>query len=254
MGWEEEIETRVRIAEQIKERIKDAVETVLLSGDVGMRSSKVNAQTRMDLPIIICPKQLPEFLSALKLRVPATSAGYDFEYGYVHSFRIVASVDGVTVACYVHSAQQYADFVSLAADSALVLLSPVKPEKYFDAVCFDGNTTEVRREISGAHSGFYYTMPALANGKWYMPPIRQDFFHSCVVLFDRESRWVRLRERVWEAAISHLKTEGGGVIDSSQRSIAKAHSTAHKDFDRVPKRVLDEIVRETEHRLARKAL
>ncbi|MBI4145053.1 hypothetical protein HY493_02500 [Candidatus Woesearchaeota archaeon] len=242
----EETSGRLCLAQTLVERVSDCIEGAIVGGSVGYGNA--NAGSDIDLPVLAIPERAWEAIRRLGFVAPS-EAQVLFRTREIDCLYLSDVLGGIEVNCFIYDPDAYSNFVSAATQDGLRIFRSKKPRDMIRNPGFDGVPLEIHREVQEVSGGYVYRMPTLAGGNWYMAAVRQDYFCSGKILFQRDGRLAALEQAVWTSAIAHLVKEHGRDVDLGRFNILNAHWTHHNKPGRLPESVARGIVERTKKEL-----
>jgi len=253
MGSPSETQRRLALASEIASQITDQALCVVVGGSVGYGAdSSVKPETDVDMPIVCSIENIGGLMSNAFFRNGAPEAAVSmFADGVIGFFNVSRIVDGIEVNTFIYEPRVYEEFC--LQRSGVIGFKTTKPPSTQDAYLFDATHVMFDRDVRAHEGGFLYEKPALLDGRFYGGMPRNDYLIRSVCVWEHDSFFQAMRERVWSSVITRLIAEHGPEPDVTQFNVLNSlYAYSHKRHQ-VPPDVQEAVRQETSKRLLAQA-
>ena len=238
---------RLLIVEDIRSQIHGFVGLILLGGSMGYgQEFSVTDKSDIDM-VIVCDKdRVDDLMQTDYFRGHAPDDVVEmFKRGVINLFWVTRVIDGIDVNSFIYETCDYKKFCLL--EGSIKGYIGHEPESTQESYGFDGKILSFTRNVSKHGNGWLYSKPALADGKYWGGPPRSDFLFKPHITYQEDGFFDSLKPMVWKAVIDQLIKEHGPSVDLKRYNILNTDFTFQKHPEKLPREVIKEIIKNTEH-------
>lgn len=240
---------RMTIARGIAESLQDKVDGVYVGGSLGLgEDSAVTDSSDIDMVVVLDTEHLDSLLATHFFQgAISEQVATLFKNDTINLFWLTKELSAVEVNVFFYERCAFKDFCLTKGDiKGAINHQPSVEQKNYG---FAGELLTFSRNPTLVSGQYFYSKPALANGRYWGGPPRQDFFYGMEVLYEKNSFFTELEPLVWQATIKRLVNEYGFDVDLNKNNILNTHYTYQTKKERFPQKIIDLITTRTREEL-----
>jgi hypothetical protein len=240
-----ETQKRLKIAENISPQLEGIVRGVLLGGSMGYgQNYSVTKNSDIDM-VIVCDEQKIRELERTPYfygQIPKSVLRM-FENRTINLFWVTKQVNSVEVNSFVYETEGFEQFCALKGRIKGYI--PTKPSETQTQYGFDGNEITFNRNVTPCENGFLYEKPALVNGKFWGGPPRSDFLIGSCLLYQKDSFFDKIGEKVWDSVLRQLIKEYGPNPNLDKVNVLNTEFSYQRKPEKLPPGIAERVQEKT---------
>ena len=238
---------RLKIAKEVSSGLEGIAKGVMLGGSMGFgQNYSVNKDSDIDMVVVTDISKIDELKKTPHFQDIPDEVVKLFKDSKINFFLSTKKIKDIEVSTVLYEMRSYIDFCLLKANLRGFMIS--KPDDTQEQYGFDGNATTFKRNIVSLEGGFSYDRPLFMDQKYMGLYPRTDFLYSYSILYQDSKFFSNLEDQVWGTIIKRLVEEYPNP-DLEKVNVLNTHYVYQKSKERLPKKIIDKILKRTEEEL-----